>query len=190
MDRTKLRLWLTGLGLGAGAAGALAAAGFYRDASFGELAVVELLGGTGIGLYAYLRGARERRWRRREESWSRVEATITASSVGRAYPWGGGSTNYYAPDVRYRFSLDGTEHEGRRVQIDAGSNISESEVQAWVARYPVGAVVLAYCDPKNPGRSVLELDDDGSELLTVAVACLPAFALSAAVFAVLGRSAG
>jgi hypothetical protein len=89
--------------------------------------------------------------------------------------------------VKYRFSLNGTEHDGKRVQIDAGSNTSSAEVAAWVARYPVGATVMAYCDPKDPSLSVLELDDDGGELVTIAYACLPVFLLAAAVFALLGR---
>jgi len=186
MDQKKLWLCLYGVGLGVAAGGALALAGYYRDASFDEQAIVEAVGGTGIALYAYLRGTRERKWRRREESWTRVEATITVSEVVQAFPWGGGNTEYYAPKVRYRFSIDGVEHEGTRMQIDAGSNTSKSDVEEWVSRYPVGAIVLAYCDPKGPSLSVLELDDDGGDLVTIGLASLPVFALVAAGFALSG----
>jgi Protein of unknown function (DUF3592) len=187
MDQKKLILCMLGVGIGVFAAGALAMVGFYRDASFNELAIIEILGGVGIALYAGLRGARERRWRRREESWARIEATIIESEVVEAFVWGGGTTTYYAPKVRYRFSIDGTLHEGKRVQIDAGSNTSQSDVQEWVARYPVGATVLAYCDPKDPSLSVLELEDDGIDLVTAGLASLPVFALFAAGFALMGR---
>jgi hypothetical protein len=187
LDQATLVVVKFGLKLGFTAAGILLAAGLWRDATYGELIMFELGGGGMIVLFGLLRGLYERRWRRREQSWTQVEATITKSEVKRAYPWGGGSDRFYAPDVRYRFMLDGVEHEGTYVQMDAGSNTSEADVTEWVARYPVGATLPALCDPKKPKHSVLELDDDGSGLITLAMGAAPAFVLFAIICALLDK---
>lgn len=179
----KLILTLTGLGLGALLAGTVAYFFLWRVESWGDLAGAELICGGLLLLYALFRSWRDRRWRRRELGWREVDAVVTASGTTRAFPWGGGSTKYWQPDVRYRFSLDGVEHEGRRVQMDPGSNTDEAEVIEWAARYPVGAAVTARCDPKDPRRAVLELDDDGSALALLGFATLPPFVVFAGVFA-------
>ena len=58
---------------------------------------------------------------------------ITAAGVARAYPWGGSEEKYYKPDVRYRFTLDGAEHEGQHVQMDSEANLDQAEVTAVLA---------------------------------------------------------
>ncbi len=177
----KLMLTLMGLVIGSAAAGIVAYVMMWRVESWGELAGAELGCGLLLLLYALFRGWRDRRWRRRQLGWTEIEAVITASSVTRSFPWGGGTTRYYEPDVRYRFTLDGVEHEGRHIQMDPGSNTDEDEVAEWVARYPVGATVTARCDPKNPRHAVLELDDDGSGLALVGFAALPPFVVLAGI---------
>jgi hypothetical protein len=176
---------LIGVGLGLVVSVAVAMAGFYRSTSLMTLAIVEAIAGLIVVLYVFLRGGRERLWRRREAHWARVKATVIASDIIETYGWGSGSAKLYAPKVRYTFSLNDVEHEGKHLQMAAGRNTSQSAVQQQMSRYPVGDEVVAYCDPENPARSVLELDDDGSELLMVGLGAIPVFGLATALFAVL-----
>jgi hypothetical protein len=186
MAVTMPRPVLLGLVIAIGGAVAVAMAGFWRDASPYEEAMIEAAAGIGLALYSYIRGARERRWRRREESWARAEATITRADVIETSVWGGGSSTYYKPQVSYRFSVDGTEHEGHRIQMDAGASTDRAQVRSWIAGYSEGGTVLAYYDPKDPSSSVLELDDDGGILLVWAWLCLTIFGTAAAAFALYG----
>src|SRR5271163_547221 len=86
VDQVTLTVAKLGLKLGFGAASILVAVGVWRQATYGELIVTEVAGGSAIVLFGLLRGLYERRWRHREEGWTRVEATITKSEVTRAFP--------------------------------------------------------------------------------------------------------
>jgi hypothetical protein len=177
---------LAGAGAGLAVAAVLAAViGLRGGTSLHTLAIIEAAFGLCAALYLIWLGAKERFWRRREVLWTRVEATITSSEVADVYVWGDGYRKYYGPRVRYKFSLNGVEHEGTRLQMDDGRN-PKSDVQRQISRYPVGAVVSAYCDPKNPSHAVLELDEDGGEMFMAGLGFIPAFALVAILFALLG----
>ncbi|MFO0945542.1 MAG: DUF3592 domain-containing protein [Planctomycetota bacterium] len=58
------------------------------------------------------------------------------------------------PLVEYEFMVDGRKFRGNRVTI--GEKTSEFELEEILDRYPVGAIVTVYYDPKNPQKAVLE----------------------------------
>ncbi len=185
-----LRQNLVGLFIVLFAAALIGILGLWRivigRATANDAAIFELIGGLALGLYAAIRGLRDRRWRRREANWARAEATITRSDIAKTYVWGGGSTTYYKPALVYHFTVGDTVHEGRRLQMDAGADPDADTVRSWIAPFPVGERVMAYYDPADPRRSVLMLDDEGGELLQWAWLCIPVFGTVAAVFAVFG----
>lgn len=71
------------------------------------------------------------------------------------------------PFVSFEFTVQGKRYTGDRISL--GEYISEGDIEATLARYPVGAQVTVYYDPHNPQRSVLEraLPAVGKELAGV-----------------------
>ena len=67
----------------------------------------------------------------------------------------------YRPFVRYRYSIDGTEHVGDRVGFMVWGSSDPGMAEEIVARYPVGATVTAWADPDEPGEAVLTTTADG-----------------------------
>jgi hypothetical protein len=58
------------------------------------------------------------------------------------------------PLVEYEYEVGGKPYTGRRISI--GEQAADSGVAETLARYPVGAGVLVYYDPKDPEKAVLE----------------------------------
>lgn len=58
------------------------------------------------------------------------------------------------PIVRYAYEVGGVAYRGHR--IDAGEGVGEDEIDGILRRYPVGAEVAVFHDPKNPKEAVLE----------------------------------
>lgn len=61
-------------------------------------------------------------------------------------------------DLEYEYAIDGATHHGARRLFaqDAGGLQSQSDVQAILKRYPVGAAVPVFVDPADPTLAVLE----------------------------------
>jgi hypothetical protein len=73
------------------------------------------------------------------------------------------------PRVEYEYRVGGRKYRGRRITI--GEKTSGSELEAILARYPVGAAVTVYYDPANPQTAVLERDLPAG-LWAVGVGCV------------------
>lgn len=88
--------------------------------------------------------------------WSATSGEILQSGLDR--PRTGGADD--EPDcgvmVRYRYRAAGKDHEGDRLAFGAKALMTQAAAEAVVARYPVGAKVKVYFDPRHPARSVLE----------------------------------
>ena len=65
----------------------------------------------------------------------------------------------YLPQVRYRYTVGGTVHEGDKIQLnDPLIYHTRDEARAFLADYPVGGPVTVYHDPERPALSVLLFD--------------------------------
>jgi hypothetical protein len=62
----------------------------------------------------------------------------------------------YASRVTYEFEVGTTTFTGKHVNFGSSSTKYSSEAQEVVNRYPKGAFVYVYYDPKNPEVCVLE----------------------------------
>jgi hypothetical protein len=60
------------------------------------------------------------------------------------------------PHVEYEFQVGNRKYRGSRITI--GDKTSSFELEAILARYPVGTAVRVYYDPTNPNQAVLERD--------------------------------
>ena len=58
------------------------------------------------------------------------------------------------PAIEYEFSANGRNYIGRRISV--GEDSGGANIEATLARYPVGAAVAVYYDPANPENCVLE----------------------------------
>ncbi len=84
----------------------------------------------------------------------------------------------YFPKVRYEYSVLGKAYTGERIAFGAAKGHSApADAEKVLARYPVGATVTVYYNPRDPAEAVLEREmRGGAFLLFVGLA----FALSTA----------
>ena len=93
-----------------------------------------------------------RRKVRQAESWSSTVGTVTLSTIDVHRSGGRNSIAY--PHVRYSYQVLGREYEANKIML--GARIGGSGAQKVIDRYPVGAQVTVFYDPRNPYEAVLE----------------------------------
>jgi hypothetical protein len=85
-------------------------------------------------------------------TWVPTPATVVASGVGVVQTSKGAT---YQPTVSYRYTVGGMPYASNRVSV-----ITESASRKWaqsvVDRYPQGASVTAWYDPKHPGNAIID----------------------------------
>jgi Protein of unknown function (DUF3592) len=58
--------------------------------------------------------------------------------------------------LRYRYVVNGTSFEGKRLRFGESVSSSFRSAEAWVERYPAGAAVRVRYNPRRPSESALE----------------------------------
>jgi hypothetical protein len=91
------------------------------------------------------------------KNWSETTARIVRSqtAVRRHQFEGEPETVTNVPDVEYEFTVGGRTVHGMRIGI---GDPSDDNIEAVLKRYPVGATVPVYYDPRDPKNCVLERD--------------------------------
>ena len=100
---------------------------------------------------------------RQARRWPSTAGTVIASGVQArqkkpgdpGYNFGDAEVSN-EPRVEYQYRVGKRKYRGRRITI--GEKTSGFELEAILARYPVGAAVTVYYDPANPQTAVLERD--------------------------------
>lgn len=84
------------------------------------------------------------------------------------------STTSYTPEVRFRYSVGGTEHESDllRPSIIVRGYASQSAAREELLTFPVGAQVTAYVDPDLPDRAFLIREPSNGPLVFLIVGAL------------------
>lgn len=95
---------------------------------------------------------------RKAAQWPSAMGKVTRSSVEAHHSKGTSDTVQVRnmPVVTYEFTANGRKWTGDRISI--GEDSGGANTQATLQRYPVGAMVKVYYDPKNPKDCVLERD--------------------------------
>ena len=91
-------------------------------------------------------------------NYERVLATILDGKVSLTShnpATGGNSVRTYQPRIHYQYEVGGNTYESTRFSYLAPASGDRQEMQAIVARFPVGSKQTAYYDPQNPGEAVL-----------------------------------
>lgn len=81
------------------------------------------------------------------------------------------STNpYWEPRLRYRYIVDGKEHEGSRLSYDQEKTLDRDALQDRLTReWLPGTAVTVWVAPDNPGKSVLKQGASGWLVVFVGV---------------------
>lgn len=81
------------------------------------------------------------------------------------------STNpYWEPRLRYRYIVDGQEHEGSRLSYDQEKTLDREGLQARLTQeWLPGTAVTVWVDPANPGKAVLKQGASGWLVVFVGV---------------------
>ncbi|GIU78736.1 MAG: hypothetical protein KatS3mg005_1974 [Bryobacteraceae bacterium] len=138
---------------------------FWIWSRFGEWNLVRFYAAVftvlGVGILVY--AVRRRRMAEESLHWLPVRARIVRSEVteevsrspGSSFSMGPQHMLFYHPEIEYEYEVGGrTCHSNNLIAVHV--NFSSADAQAWVAKYPAGAVVTARRHPEKPQLSVLE----------------------------------
>jgi hypothetical protein len=89
-------------------------------------------------------------------NWDRVEGIIIASEVDQPPSHVSDDQDDATPVIRYRYRIDGNDLEGDHIRVGGVPMTTRLLAMQQVARYPLGARVDVYVNPKNPKRALLE----------------------------------
>ena len=90
---------------------------------------------------------------KRQKKWPRIPVRILESGVFESKYKGWTKYNVL---VRYSYSYGGLTLESRTVYDDGRIYDSQSDAQAHANRYPVGSQALAWVNPRDPAKAILE----------------------------------
>jgi hypothetical protein len=116
-----------------------------------------ILFGLTLGAIAGWFVFRDRRQRRAALSWPATTGRIVESRVEPKTLPGDRPTIRFAPRIAYEYSVDGRAYRSGRVAFgDVFWSLAPQAARAKVARYPRGAQVTVYFNPRRPQEAVLE----------------------------------
>lgn len=88
--------------------------------------------------------------------WLRTSGKIVTATLSQPnVPRKGGETDTTV-DIRYQYQVSGKNLEGKRVKFGGQGGMTQFAAEQLIAKYPVGAAVQVYYDPKSPLHSALE----------------------------------
>lgn len=115
-------------------------------------------------------------------AWPRVPATVLAAKIEPGLSQHG--TPKHTLWIRYRYTWEGTQHEGERVKRRPIQSSQRPTVENWLNEYPVGTETECYVNPADPSFAVL-VPDSKAAIYSI---WLPAFFLLSGVL-IMGRAA-
>jgi hypothetical protein len=105
---------------------------------------------------------RMRRQFQSAKSWDKVEGIIFASTVEQPPAHVSDDLNDATPIIRYRYRADGQDLESDQIKIGGQPLTTRVLAARLIARYPVGARIDVYVDPKDPKNVLLEPDQQAN----------------------------
>lgn len=119
-----------------------------------------------IGLGLFLIGFYQRRKLRASLSWPQVMGTVTRNTLEKYETHDDdGYSLRYSPRVEYQYVAGGVSHTSTRLALSQTSYADPKKAQAELDRFPPGAQVAVYFDPRKPSYSVLIRQARGSGFL-------------------------
>lgn len=119
-----------------------------RNRNIGWLpGVIVLLGGI-----AMLLGGWQIYLSVRSTGWPTTTGVVTRAYVS---PYAGNPRGYYQAIVLFRYEVNGTAYESRRIRAVELFGNKPTEMQRLIRAYPPGSEVVVYYDPADPGYALL-----------------------------------
>jgi len=131
--------------------------------SFDQPTMITLFGiffGLALGALAAWSIRRSRQSRRASRDWLTTDGRIVESRVEQKNLGSGDRPGIlFAPRVTYEYSVNDHTYRSERIAFSGGvSSLAPQAAQVKIARYPSGAQVTVYYNPKRPEEAVLERD--------------------------------
>ena len=125
-----------------------------------------------------LSGVRRLRAGAGTRGWPAAVGRITYSGVGRELTTDGegGSHELFEAEVRYTYEVDGATLQGETIHANREPFTSRARAERLARRYPEGAQVRVFYDPRDPSRAVLEPGTGAAPFGYLALAALLAAA--------------
>jgi hypothetical protein len=121
---------------------------------------------------------------RETRGWTRTEGRIVESRVEKIEDESEEHLDRTRFVIRYAYRVGGRTYESPQVWIGSSEASSSDEPTRWVERFPPGAVVPVWFDPRDPSQAVLVRGSSGRQLKLV---LLVGAALAVVGFLVLAR---
>jgi hypothetical protein len=134
------------------------------EATFEVIGLLPLLGGVGCFLWGWWQKLQVRR----SLCWPCVPGTILRSEVARRVT---SRSEVFASRIEYEYKLGSETFRANTICVGGELNSSRRQrAEDRCRRYPVGATVDVYHDPRNPGDACLEQTAEGSWFLYLVAA--------------------
>jgi hypothetical protein len=116
----------------------------------------------------------------RKLQWRQVAGVVTHSEVEYV-------SEYFQPIVKYRYEVDGVTYQGDSIVKGLVGVNWKAPAARWVKRFPVGAAVQVFVDPKDPRKCFLQIGWDPYFPFAVIFVC--AVVATIAFVLIFGRAA-
>ncbi len=141
----------------------------------GSMMIGVLIFGT---VYKYFEISKASRWKstpgRVLSSRTKARKVRTIDSLSRAEAGADLKVRNFA-DLVYEYRVGGKTYRGKRISV--GEDLGDLFVEQRLAKYPVGASIKVYYNPRNPQQAVLERDAPEGVWRTMAIFIAVAIAL-------------
>jgi hypothetical protein len=118
-----------------------------------------ILFGLTLGAIAAWFVFRDRRRARAALAWPATAGRIIESRVEEKHLPGDRPNLRFAPRIAYEYAVDGRSYRSERIDFrEVFWSLAPQSAAAKVVRYPAGAAVTVYYDPRRPQEAVLERD--------------------------------
>jgi hypothetical protein len=118
-----------------------------------------ILFGLALGAMAAWFVLRDRRRARATLAWPATAGRIVESRVEQKHLPGDRPNVRFAPRITYEYTVDGRSYRSERLAFrEVFWSLAPQAATVKVARYPAGAEVTVYYDPRHPDEAVLERD--------------------------------
>jgi hypothetical protein len=116
----------------------------------------------GVGILIYT--VYQRRRMEASDNWPRVTGKITRTGVEVVND---GESNNFVASVLYNYVVGGRTYTGRRIGFSRRQYVRRKRAEEEADKYPVGATVDVYFDPKEPWDGVLTREYPDNIPLTI-----------------------
>lgn len=142
------------------------------------------LGLLAIGVTMLAVALRQSARARETRGWTRTEGRVVESRIERVVDESEENLDRTRFAIRYSYAARGRTYESPQVWIGSSDASSSGDPRRWVERFPAGAVVPVWFDPRDPSQAVLVREIPGRQ---VRVVLLAGAVLAAVGFFVLAR---